>query len=357
MIRNHYLWKIRPYYRQVAGLLFTGFVSGIIMNISVVLPAILLGRAIDTAHALQTGSTDYRTLILAALAYVGGCSLNLCAQVGKRWWLRTANHRTVANMRANVVRGVLEWPMERLHSEPVGDIMARTIGDAQVFMAGFNESTTELLDTWLFSISLFVAMMIYDIRLALMAMALVPLAFLLAYYTGNWVRARTLAMREASSKLTSALQEYLTGARILRLFGRAQEAVRRVDTLSEGLRQANLSEIRLRLGLQPVYAVLVTAGVLMVVWLGGQRVVGGTLTTGTLVAFMLLYARFVARGHRIPMFFNRIQAAGVAYARLERMLAPLPSRVGEPKGASFKPNHISGLAQPPPRPDDAGSGP
>jgi len=179
-----------------------------------------------------------------------------------------------------------------------------------------------------------------------MAMALVPLAFLLAYYTGNWIRARTLAMRQASSKLTSALQEYLTGARILRLFGRTDEAVRRVDALSEGLRHANLSEIRLRLGLQPVYAILVTAGVLIVVWLGGQRVVAGTLTTGALVAFMLLYTRFVARGHRIPLFFNRIQAAGVAHARLERLLAPVPSRAGEPKGASFKPNHINGLVQP-----------
>jgi len=357
LIRDHYLWKIRFYYRQVAGLLFAGFVSGIIMNISVVLPAILLGRAIDTALALERGMATYRALILAAVAYVGGCSLNLCAQVGKRWWLRTANRRTVANMRANVLRGVLSSPMEWLHNEPVGDIMARMIGDTQVFMVGFNEATTELLDTWLFSISLFVAMMVYDIRLALMAMALVPLAFLLAYYTGTWVRARTLAMRQASSRLTAALQEYLTGTRILRLFGRTDEAVRRIDSLSEGLRQSNLSEIRLRLGLQPVYAILVTAGVLMVVWLGGQRVVEGTLTMGALVAFMQLYTRFVARGHRIPMFFNRIQAGGVAYARLEHMLAPIPCGKGEPKRASFKPNHINGLARPFPPLPSVGSGP
>ena len=357
MIRDHYLWKIRPYYRQVAGLLITGFVSGIIMNISVVLPAILLGRAIDAALALEKGMGTYRALILAAVAYVGGCSLNLCAQIGKRWWLRTANRRTVANMRANVLRGVLSSPMEWLHNEPVGDIMARMIGDTQVFMVGFNEATTELLDTWLFSISLFVAMMIYDIRLALMAMALVPLALVLAYFTGTWVRARTLAMRQASSRLTAALQEYLTGTRILRLFGRTDEAVRRIDTLSEGLRQSNLSETRLRLGLQPVYAILVTAGVLMVVWLGGQRVVAGTLTMGALIAFMQLYTRFVARGHRIPMFFNRIQAAGVAYARLEHMLAPVPSRKGEPKRASFRPNHINGLARPLPPLPSVGSGP
>ena len=44
MIRDHYLWKIRPYYRQVRGLLVLGFVSGIIMNTAVVLPPILLRK-------------------------------------------------------------------------------------------------------------------------------------------------------------------------------------------------------------------------------------------------------------------------------------------------------------------------
>ena len=343
--RDHFLWKIRPYYRRVSGLLFVGFISGTIMNVSVVLPAMLLGRAIDTVHALEAGTSTYRTLILAALAYTGGCAINLFAQIGKRWWLRTANHRTVANMRANILRGVLSWPMAELHNTPIGDIMARMMGDTQVFMTGFNESTTELLDTWLFSISLFVAMMFYDVRLALIAMALVPLAFMLAYYAGNWVRSRTTRMRIASSKLTAALQEYLSGTRILRLLGRTDETVKRVDRLSEELLQANLSETRLRLILQPVYAIMVTSGVLMVVWLGGRRVVDGTLTTGALVAFMMLYTRFVARGHRIPSFFNRIQAASVAYDRLEKLLAPTHSSDGENRYASFQPGHIDGLEQ------------
>lgn len=357
MIRNHYLWKIRPYYRLSAGLLSIGFVSGIIMNIAVVLPAILLGRAIDTALALQRGETAYGALVSAALLYVAGCSLNLLGQIGKRWWLRMANHRTVANLRGNALRGVLAWPMEKLHNEPVGDIMARIIGDAQVFMTGFNEATAELLDTWLFSISLLVAMLVYDVRLALMAMALVPLAFVLAYYTGNWVRARTLAMRQANSALTAALQEYLSGIRILKLFGRTGEAVQRVDGLSENLRLANLSEARLRLGLQPIYSILVTSGILPVVWLGGQRVVEGTLSVGALVAFMQLYLRFVGRGHRIPMFFNRIQAASVAYGRLEPMLAPVPPLDGEPPYASFKPNHINGLGDPAPTEPSVSVGP
>src|SRR5438270_206057 len=43
---------MRPYFRQVLGQLCLGSAAGIVMNTAVVLPAILLGRAIDTALAL-----------------------------------------------------------------------------------------------------------------------------------------------------------------------------------------------------------------------------------------------------------------------------------------------------------------
>ena len=202
-------------------------------------------------------------------------------------------------------------------------------------MVGFNEATTELLDTWLFSVSLFVAITFYDIRLALMSMAPVPFAFILAYLSGNWIRSRTLTMRRASSNLTGALQEYLTGMRVLGLFGRTGNASDRIDNLSEELLQSNLHEARFRLGLQPVYATLVTAGILLVVWIGGRRVIEGLLSTGGLVAFIHLYTRFVGRGHRIPLFFKPNFINGTNQA------SPLPSQkrtwpIGSGKSALLK---------------------
>ena len=42
---TNYLWEMRPYFRQVAGQFVLGSLCGIVMNTAVVLPAILLGRA------------------------------------------------------------------------------------------------------------------------------------------------------------------------------------------------------------------------------------------------------------------------------------------------------------------------
>ena len=48
---KHYLWELRPYFRQTAGELLLGSICGILMNTMVVLPAIMLGRAIDVTLA------------------------------------------------------------------------------------------------------------------------------------------------------------------------------------------------------------------------------------------------------------------------------------------------------------------
>jgi ABC-type multidrug transport system fused ATPase/permease subunit len=348
---RHYLWQARVYYRQVAGLLLVGSLFGMVMNVSVALPPVLLGAAIDATLACGAGASGPQAVLWAALAYAGGATLHAIARVGKRWYLRAAVRRTVFAMRNDALRGLLAAPLEWLRRQSVGDLMARIIGDTELFGTGFNESTTEIWDTWLFSLTLLVTMLLYDARLTLLAMLPVPAAFYLAYRSREWVRQRTQGVRLANADLTAALQERLVGLRLLRLLGQSDQAVQRIDALSERLARAGLAETRLQAALQPVYALGVTAGVVLIVWLGGERVVQGDLSTGALVGFMLVYLRFVGRGFRLPLFFNRIQSAGVAWDRLQPFLpAPLPLE-DEPPWASWRPTHVMGLyAQPDPPP-------
>ncbi|HSX77149.1 MAG TPA: ABC transporter ATP-binding protein [Candidatus Saccharimonadia bacterium] len=347
---RYYLWEMRPYFRQVAGQLVLGSIAGIIMNTAVVLPAILLGRAIDAARAFGRGEVGAGAVGWAALAFVGGTLLTEVPRIVKRWWLMTANARIRANIRADAWRGVIAWPMARLDSTPTGDVMARIIGDVEVLGVGVREFTIETWDTILFSLSLMVAMLVYDLHLTVLALLPVPVAMLLAKATGRWVASRTTTSREASASLTTALQEQLAGIRVLRLFGRTGAAVERVDTLSGEQADTNLALVRLRGGLRPVYTTLMTAGVLFVVWQGGEKTVNGAMTVGAFIAYLELYLRFVNRGFRVPQMINSIQGGAAAYARLRPLLAPPPPLSSEPPGASFRAGHLVGMQEPAPAP-------
>jgi ABC-type multidrug transport system fused ATPase/permease subunit len=352
-----FLWAMRPYLRQVAGQLFLGSVAGIVMNTAVVLPAILLGRAIDTALALERGTGTAADVTWAAVLFVGGTLFTELPRIGKRWWLMTANARIRANVRADAVRGVLAWPMADLQKTPMGDVMARIMGDVEVLGVGVREFTIETWDTLLFSLSFVVAMLVFDPGLTLLALLPVPFAMVLAHATGRWVARRTTRTREANAELTSAIQEHLAGLRVLRLFGRAAASVQRVAHRSGTLAERTLSLARLRGGLQPIYTTLMTAGVVLIVWQGSARVLAGLMTIGAFVAYLELFLRFVNRGHRIPQMVNSVQSGAAAYARIRPLLAPALSVAGEPRLASFRAGHITGIARDTTRPPRGRSGP
>jgi ABC-type multidrug transport system fused ATPase/permease subunit len=341
-LTRRFLKAILPYLKQVAGLLIIGSLGGIVMNTAVVLPAILLGRAIDTATAWAGGQGEGGAVLWAGLAYAGGMAFYQAARLVKRWGLRVGNQRIMASVRADALRGVLAWPMERLHRVPIGDLMARIIGDVEVMGRGVREITTEAWDTVLFSLSLIAGMLAYDPRLTLLALLPVPLGMLLAQSVGRWVSARTVASRQASAALTAFLQERLAGQRVVRLFGRIEATAARAAAHSNRLAEANLSIVRLRGGLQPIYRLLMMGGVVLILWLGGGRVAAGAMTLGAFVAYLDLYTRFTGRGHRVPQLFNSVQSGTAAFARLEPLLAPpLDERITLP--SSLRTTYVPGL--------------
>lgn len=345
---KHYLWELRPYFRQVAGELLLGSICGILMNTMVVLPAILLGRAIDVTLAFEKGQASLNDVAWAALAFLGGTLATQVPRLGKRWWLITANGRIGANLRADALRGVLSWSMERLHTTPIGDLMSRIVGDVEVLGVGIREFVIETWDTLLFSLSFVVAMFVYDVRLSALALLPTPFAMLLAQAVGRWVRSQTTTAREANATLTNTLQEQLAGIRVLKLFGRTDSASNQVEKQSQDLAHANLAVVRLREGLKPVYSTIMVAGVALVVGLGGERVISGAMSVGAFVAYMELFRRFTTRAYRIPQMFNSIQSGGAAYTRLTPLLAPALSVQGEPRFASYMPERVVGLDESPP---------
>jgi ATP-binding cassette, subfamily B, multidrug efflux pump len=352
-----FLWEMRGYFRQVAGQLAVGSVAGIIMNTAVVLPAILLGRAIDRALAWERGSATSMDVAWAALAFIAGTLLTEVPRIGKRWWLMTANARIRANVRADAFRGVLAWPMADVQRTPVGNLMARIIGDVEVLGVGVREFTIEIWDTVLFSLSFVVAMLVFDPGLTALALLPAPVAMALAHATGRWVSRRTTSAREAAAEFTAAIQEYLSGARVLRLFGQVSASVDRVADRSREVAARNLSLTRLRSGLQPIYTTLMISGVILIVWKGSERVVAGAMTVGAFVAYLELFLRFVNRGHRIPQLVNSIQSGSAAYARLRPLLAPPLNVADEPALASFRSGHVAGIERRAARSPSRPSGP
>ena len=305
------------------------------MNIFVVLPPLLLGHAINVALDAERGTATASDVGVAALLFVAGTAATEVPRIGKRYWLGVARTRFVASARADALRGVLEWPTERTTTIPVGDVMARIIGDVEILGTGVGEVMVETWDTLLFSLSLIVTMIVLSPGLALLALMPVPVALILAQRSGLAVAKRTRQARESESNLTTALREHIGALRLIRLFGRVGATIRQVGDLAGVQARSELNVIRLDEALGATYSIVLAAGVVVVFWLGGTRVVQGGWSVGALVAFLALFFRFVNRAPRIPLMVNRVQVGGAAFQRLQPLLAPPLGVRGEPRWWTF----------------------
>src|SRR3546814_7542862 len=118
----------------------------------------------------------------------------------------------------------------------------------------------------------------------------------------------------------------------------------RIEWLADAQAHTKRAAARPRAGLPGVYTTLMAAGIVLVLWQGGEKVIAGAWTLGAFVTYLDLFLRFTGRGFRVPQLVNSVQAGGAAYARLAPLLAAaLPAR-GEHRFASFRAGYLAGTA-------------
>lgn len=131
-----------------------------------------------------------------------------------------------------------------------------------------------------------VASMILDWRLSLIFLAVTPLIVVILWL----IMRKTVPLYRAVQKKLDAVsllsRENLQGARVIRAFSKQEEENGRFETASDQLAATSERVGRLSALLNPATFAVMNLGVVAVVWFGGIRVEGGTLTQGQIIAFV-----------------------------------------------------------------------
>jgi len=316
-------------------------VGGIVYNTVIVAGPILLGKMLDAAEALEkSGVTPerVRTLLLFTLSFVAATVFFQYGRYVKRWYLRTMTNRIACDMRAGLLSRVLKYPMALIEKESVGDLMSRTVGDVDQITSTTQQTINEGWDTWLLMVSYFVVLLWYDWRITLISSIPIPFAIILAQSVRHPVYRFSLASRRAASVVASHVQRTLGGLTILRLFGRENIETERLKDYNRALMKWNIKTSLVQTAMMPVYATLASLGIVAVIILGGQRVVGGTWTIGTFVAFLTMFAAMSTRTWVAARIFNQFHAASASWDRIKNKLGePEETMPVPPTGVGARP--------------------
>jgi ABC-type multidrug transport system fused ATPase/permease subunit len=252
------------------------------------------GRELPSAarSALETLSLDpsAKTLaIAAALGSFGFFALSSLLQTGLTLVWSVGGRRMVYALTVDLFHRLQRLSLVFCSQQPVGDSLSRLFSDTwcvYTLTAGLMSPGQQMVTL---ASTGFVAWQL-DPFLAAMTLAMAPLLAVSSRYFGNKLKGRARLGREAQSRLMSFVQQTLTAIPLVQAFSREDLNRRHFEHLSS--QAVVLSQKGVLLGSTSglVNGIIITIGSSIVLFAGGQRVLSGVLSLGTLLVF-LSYSR------------------------------------------------------------------
>jgi ATP-binding cassette subfamily B protein len=318
---------LRPYPGRVIAIYLALFAA---LAIQLTIPAVL-GRAID--HGVVEHDSSY--LVRAALLIVG-----LTILQGLFTYVRSYLVQAVAEQVGYDLRNELYAHLERLpfsfyDRAQTGQLMSRATDDINNIRAMLVMAMRPLvlaIGTFTFA-----AVILFRIDPLMAAVALAPLPFLIFYSIRFGVALRPMFSRvqQQFGVMTSALQENVSGSRVVRAFAQEQAENDRFEAELQELFERNLQTARRWSFSYPLTLFLSGLGVGAVLWIGGHRVISGSMTIGTLVAFNRYMTLLNEPVRWLGFVITRIARAIASGERIFETLDTKPSIVAKPDAVAL----------------------
>jgi ATP-binding cassette subfamily B protein len=326
----HYL---RPYWRQIA-LAFVAIIVGAAAQLA---QPYLMKVAIDTYIA--NGQLD----ALAGLAalYFAVLVVAFASDYGQTWILQLTGQRLMFDLRMEVYRHLQRLDLRYYDRNPVGRLMTRVTSDVDTLNDLFTAGVVTIFGDVFTLVGIMAVLLWMNWRLALVAFCVLPLIVLITQWFRRNVRQTYRVVRGWIARINGFLQENITGMSTVQLFRREALNYGRFEEIDRRHRDANIDSIFYYAVFYPAVEAVGALAASLIIWYGGSGVLGGSLTLGELVAFLLYAQRFFRPISDMSEKFNVLQAAMASSERIFGLLDE-PVLVQPPARALPRPEPAAG---------------
>jgi len=307
---------LRKYRRQViAGLVFT-----ILTNVFFLYGPQVLRQAIDDLE---------RKISAARLLYWGGMILLVSLAEGFfRYWMRqtiiVVSRLIEYDLRNDYFRHLQRLSRSFFHRVPTGDLMARATNDLGSVRSLLGPGIMYSTNTIVGALGALVIMLLMNVKLTLFAMLPMPIMAITVNYAMGKIHAIYEGIQAQFSKLTTRVQENLSGIRVIKSYRREKYEIDTFDNLSREYFKKNLSLVKLEGVLWSMMGFLSGLSALTVLWVGGYEVIRGPFTHGDFVAFFVYVGQLTWPMIALGWVINLMQQGTASMGRINRILHEEP---------------------------------
>lgn len=307
-------------------LVVTGVLWGLVWTVAKVAVPSLTGRAID-AGIIRGNS---QALLQWSLIIVG-----VGAVVGVSTGLRRYRAFAVAYEAETDLRHRLFAHLQRLHfafhdQAQTGALMARAASDLQQINQLFVLIPISIANA-LTVVGVSVLLVMINARLAFLALVLLPLLNVVAKRFSARLHPAAMGLQAELSSLSGAVEETLSGMRVVKGFGAEGVFADRMRARSDDVYDQAVDVAMIRARYLPLLDFLPALSTVAVIWYGGHQVLAGHLRTGELVAFYAYVLMLITPLRMTGNVVAQAQRAVAAAERIDEILTTDPLVVDHPR--------------------------
>jgi ATP-binding cassette subfamily B protein len=254
------------------------------------------------------------------LAYAGSILASFALQYVQVRIMQWVGQKTMYDLRREIFSHLQRLPMSFFDRSPIGRLVTRSTTDVDALNDLFASGVVAMLNDFFLLIAMAVVLFKWNRPLAFATFSPLPFMILLTYFFRNRVRDANRRIRTAIAAINAFLQEHVSGMAIVQLFNREKKSRKRFAELNRTHMIAYKDAIDAFSFFFPGVEFLSMSGIALLSWVGGTRVIAGTIEIGVLVAFMMYAQRFFRPIQDLSEKFNILQSAMAASERIFRLL-------------------------------------
>lgn len=246
--------------------------------------------------------------------------VNAFVNFGQSWVTAFLGQAVIKDLRLRVYEFVTRLKLKYFDKTPVGTVVTRTVSDIEslsnVFSSGFIVIAGDLLQIGIILYFMFST----NWQLTLVCLSVLPFLIAATYIFKEKVRKSFTQVRNAVSNLNAFVQEHISGMQIVQIFNREREEYKRFKGINTLHRDANIKSVLYYALFFPVVEIITAVATGLVVWYGIKQNIGGSISFGTVVSFILYINLFFRPLRQIADRINTLQMGMVSAERVFKLI-------------------------------------
>jgi ATP-binding cassette, subfamily B, bacterial AbcA/BmrA len=293
--------------------LFTGLAASIITTLAGLVVPLLTKNLVD-GFSIEAISVPLILAIGAAFiiqAIISGISIYLLSYVGQK---------VVSRLREQMWSKLIRMPVRYFDKQSSGETVSRIVNDTSIVKDLITSHFPNFATGIISIIGAVVILLVMDWKMTLLMLISVPLTLAIMMPLGRKMAKIARGLQDETAVFTGHITQTLGEIRLMK----ASTAEKIEEDNGYGgidkLFNYGLKEARIFALIGPVMQLMIMVVIVIIIAYGGMRVVNGTMSTGSLIAFLLYLFQIIMPITSFAMFFTQLQKAKGATERIIEIL-------------------------------------